>query len=95
MKLSVKGLALACAALWGGAVFLASTCNLVWPGYGEAFLDLARSIYPGYGGTQGAAGVLVGTLYAVVDGLIGGAVFAWIYNYFAALDGTEPGATSA
>ena len=86
MKLSVKGLALASAALWGGVVFLVAVANLIWPDYGDAFLELVRSVYPGYGGTEGVAGILVGTLYGVVDGLVAGAVFAWIYNHFAALD---------
>jgi hypothetical protein len=27
--------------------------------------------------------VIVGTLYALVDGAAGGAIFAWLYNRFA------------
>ncbi len=48
--------------------------------YGQAFLDVMASIYPGFhaAGTFGDA--IVGTLYGVVDGAIGGAVFAWLYN---------------
>ncbi len=29
------------------------------------------------------AEVVIGTIYGTVDGLIGGAVFAWLYNQFA------------
>jgi len=80
MKWSVKGLAVAAGAGWGGCVFLVGLVNLVWPSYGVAVLDLARSIYPGYGGMSGFGGVIVGTIYALVDGAIVGAIFAWLYN---------------
>lgn len=80
MKLSMKGLALTAAILWGGCIFLVGVLNLVWSGYGTAFLDLVRSIYPGYAGTAGFGGVIVGTLYGIVDGLVCGALFGWFYN---------------
>ena len=83
MKLSIKGLALASGILWGGSILLVGVGNLIWPSYGVAFLDLARSIYPGYGGAAGIGGVIVGTLYGVADGAVGGAIFAWLYNKFA------------
>ena len=82
MKLSVKGLALALGILWGGCVLLIGLGNLLWPDYGAAFLDVARSIYPGYGKTSGLWGVIVGTLYALVDGAIVGLIFGWLYNRF-------------
>jgi hypothetical protein len=81
MKLSIKGLALASGILWGGSILLVGLINLIWPAYGVAFLDLAQSIYPGYG--AGFWGLIVGTLYGVVDGAVGGAIFAWLYNTFA------------
>ncbi len=80
MKISVKGLALAAALLWGAAVFFVELGHLIWPGYGSAFLDVVRSIYPGYAQTSGIVGLLVGTVYAFLDGLVGGAVFAGLYN---------------
>ncbi len=36
-------------------------------------------LYPGYA-PGGFGSVIMGTLYALVDGAIGGAVFAWLYN---------------
>ena len=87
MKLSVKGLALASAVLWGAALFLTGILNLIFPKYGVAMLDLMRSIYPGYAAMSGFLGVIVGTLYALVDGAICGALLAWLYNTF-----TKPGA---
>ena len=83
MRLSVKGLAIASALMWGVGVLGVGVCNLVWPNYGEAFLQLCASIYPGYHATRGIADVLTGFGYALVDGAVGGAVFAWLYNIFA------------
>jgi len=80
MKLSVKGLALSAAILWGGCILLMGVLNLIWNGYAVAFLDLMRSIYPGYAGTQGFMGVVVGTLYGAVDGAVCGALLAWLNN---------------
>jgi len=82
MKLSVKSLAIACAILWAATVFLMGLAHLIWPSYGTAFLELAASIYPGYE-VGGFGSVIVGTLYAAVDGAVGGAIFAWLYNRFA------------
>ena len=83
MKFSVKGLALASGILWGVAMLGMGLANLVWSGYGQQFLQTMASVYFGYHATRSIAGVIVGTLYGAVDGLIGGAVFAWLYNQFA------------
>jgi len=82
MRLSIVALALTVGLLWGGAVLIVAAANLIWPGYGRAFLDLVASIYPGYHVASGVSSVLTGTLYALVDGAGGGAVFAWLYNVF-------------
>jgi hypothetical protein len=83
MKLSVKGLALASGILWGWAMLGTGLANLIWAGYGQQFLQTMSSVYPGYHATRSVAEVIVGTLYGFVDGLIAGAVFAWLYNQFA------------
>lgn len=84
MKLSVKGMAIALALFWGVlAMFLTGLANMTWPGYGKAFLDLMASVYPGYHATATLGDVVVGALYGLVDGAIGGALFAWVYNRFA------------
>ena len=51
--------------------------------YGQQFLQTMSSVYPGYHATRSIAEVVIGTIYGTVDGLIGGAVFAWLYNQFA------------
>ncbi|MGO9085906.1 MAG: hypothetical protein ACLQBK_11820 [Candidatus Sulfotelmatobacter sp.] len=83
MKFSIKGLALASAILWGFAMLGMGLANLIWSGYGQQFLQIMASVYFGYHATRSIAGVIVGTLYGFVDGLIAGAVFAWLYNQFA------------
>lgn len=80
MKLSIKALALTSAVVWGGSIFLTGLANLLTPGYGADLLELAASIYPGYELTGGFGSLIVGTLYALLDGAIFGAIFAWLYN---------------
>lgn len=83
MRLDVKALTITAALLWGGALFLVGISNLLWPGYGQAFLEWTASFYPGYDGPVGFGSVVVVTLYAVVDGGVCGLLFGWIYNAIA------------
>lgn len=80
VKLHVTALALTAGLLWSGAILVVGLANIVWPDYGRAFLDLTASIYPGYHPGSGIASVIMATLYGLVDGAIGGAIFAWLYN---------------
>ena len=85
MKLSMKSMAITLGLLWGGTIFVVGVANLIWPGYGQAFLDVMSSIYPGYDAAAGGFGqVIIGTLYGVLDAVVGGIVFVWLYNRFAA-----------
>jgi hypothetical protein len=83
MRFNIRALALAIGVFWGGAILITGVANLIWPGYGQAFLQLIASIYPGYSGASSLGQVVIGTLYGLVDGTIGGAVFAWVYNWLA------------
>jgi hypothetical protein len=47
-----------------------------------AFLKLIASVYPGYHASSSIGDLIVGTLYAFVDGAICGLVFGWLYNVF-------------
>ena len=80
MRLSVIALASTAGLFWGGAILVVALANLIWPSYGRAFLELAASLYPGYQPGAGWGSVITGTLYGLVDGAVGGAVFAWLYN---------------
>ncbi len=80
MKLDVKAVAGAFGLLWAVAMLLTGVANTVWPGYGQEFLQAMASIYPGYHATGGVGQALIGALYGLLDAVIAGAVFAWLYN---------------
>ncbi len=78
MKLDVKAFALTLAILWGlGLPILTwwvialdgASANPTWLGH----------VYRGYSLT--VTGSLIGGVWAFLDALIGGAIFAWLYNY--------------
>ena len=83
MKLSVQALALACALIWGGGIALTALAHLAVPSYGSAFLAFVSSIYPGFDGGHSFADALKGIGYGLVDGGVGGAILAWLYNLLA------------
>lgn len=83
MRLQVWAVGLAAGILWGGAVLFGSVANLVWPPYAGMFLQFAASIYPGFHPGTGLGAVIVGTLWGLADGFVGGVLFAWLYNLFA------------
>jgi hypothetical protein len=84
MKLNVKALTMAGAVLVGGMIFLVGLANQIFPSYAEACLELVDSIYPGYSYRGGFGSVIVGALYGLLDGAIGGALIGWLYNMFVA-----------
>ncbi|MCH9047446.1 MAG: hypothetical protein IH836_00655 [Proteobacteria bacterium] len=81
MKLSIKALAITAAIIWGGALLIVGSANIMFPGYGSDFLEVMGSIYPGYQPGTGFPSVIIGSLYGVVDAGIGAAIFAWLYNF--------------
>ncbi len=82
MKLSLRALALTSGIVWALALFMTGLINLIWRGYGDAFLKMMASIYPGYHASGSIGDLIVGTLYALLDGVICGLVFGWLYNLF-------------
>ena len=81
MKLNVRALAITCALLWASAVLVVAALHRLSPAYGTAFLNLVSSVYPGYH-VEGIKTGLIGAAYALLDGAVAGAVFAWLYNRF-------------
>ena len=80
MRLSMKAMAVTTGVLWGGAVLLVGLVHLTRPAYGRSFLNWVGSVYPGFHGARDLPDVLVGSGYAVVDGAVGGLMFAWLYD---------------
>ena len=73
------------AAITGGIGFaialgLSGILNIFFQGYGQAFLGLMASIYPGYNASGTAGDLLSGCFYAAADGMIAGGGLALLYN---------------
>lgn len=83
MRLCVRSLAGASAVLWGGMFLIVAIAHQATGTYGAHILDLGASVYPGYEAGGGLGSVVVVTLYALLDGAVFGALFAWVYNLFA------------
>ena len=83
MKLSIKGLAISAAIIWGAALLILGSANLMFPGYGANFLEVIGSVYPGYHPGTGISSVVIGSLYGIIDAGICATIFAWLYNFFA------------
>ena len=79
MKLNIKALALTSGILWGVGLFLVTWWIILMDGTIEEPTFLGR-IYRGY--EISPKGSVIGLLWALPDGAIGGAVFGLVYNLF-------------
>ncbi len=82
MKLNLKAFALACGLLWGVGVFIMAWWLILLEGMPAEGVPpdptaLGR-IYIGF--SISPLGSVIGLLWGFVDGAIGGAIFAWLYN---------------
>jgi hypothetical protein len=77
LRYNIKIFAAVCGFLWGGTLFLISIWVWLREGPTARPFELGR-VYPGYG--PGPIGSLFGLVWGVIDGLIGGGLFAWLYN---------------
>jgi hypothetical protein len=82
MRLNIRAMAFALGILWGAVVLLTGLANLIWAGYGEGFLHVLTTVYPGYKASGSICDLITGVLYSLVDGALCGLVFAWLYNRF-------------
>ena len=81
MKLNVKAFAFTCGIIWGFGLLLLTWWIILFEGAtGEP--TIIGLVYRGY--TISLAGSIIGFFWALVDGLIGGAVLAWLYNLISA-----------
>ena len=77
MKLNVKAFALASGLVWGIGLFLLTWWIIAFSGPSEDVTFLGR-VYIGY--SISPLGSVLGLFWGFIDGLIGGAIFAWLYN---------------
>ncbi|MCH8854592.1 MAG: bacteriophage holin [Planctomycetes bacterium] len=82
MKLNVKAFALTGGLLWGVGLLGMTWWLIMLEGASDEPIWISR-FYLGYRVTP--LGSLIGLLWALPDGLIGGALFAWVYNRFATI----------
>ena len=80
MRLDVKALALTSGIVWGAAIFLSTLWLIVFGFHGELMQKLDH-FYFGY--DVSVVGAFIGLAWGFVDGLVCGAVFAWLYNRLA------------
>jgi len=80
MKFNVKALALTCGILCGVGVFILGLIAK-WFGIGAEIVPIIASGYKGFSATF--AGAVIGGIWGFADGLVGGAIFAWLYNKLA------------
>ncbi len=79
MKLNVKAFALAFGLIWGLGLFCLTWWIIVLDGAsGET--TIIGQVYRGF--NISPVGSLIGLVWALADGAIGGAIFAWLYNCF-------------
>lgn len=80
MKLNVKAFALTCGRVWGNRPVRAHLVIIAFDGAtGER--TLIGQLYRGY--SISPLGSIIGLVWAFFDGLIGGTLFAWLYNFIA------------
>ena len=77
MKLNVKSFGLTCGLLWGFGLMFLTWWIMLFEGSTGATTFIGR-IYQGY--NISIVGSLLGLVWGFFDGLIGGAIFAWLYN---------------
>ena len=80
MRLDIKAFALTFALFWGIALFAVTWWIMAFEG-ASGDVTLVGRVYLGY--SISPLGSFVGLVWALVDGLIGGAIFAWLYNALA------------
>lgn len=77
MKLEVRAFASAFGLVWGVGIFLLTWWIILFEGVTHEVTWIGR-VYRGF--DISPVGSLVGLIWGLLDGAIGGAIFAWAYN---------------
>ncbi len=78
MKLNIKAFALACGLCWGFGLFILTWWIIAFEG-STGTVTLIGRVYRGF--NISPSGSVFGLLWGFFDGIIGGAIFAWLYNF--------------
>ena len=79
MKLNIKAMAIAFGLVWGISLFVITWWIIFLEGSSNAATFMGK-FYIGYSLTP--VGSIIGFIWGLVDGAIGGLIFAWFYNRF-------------
>ncbi|OIO54399.1 hypothetical protein AUJ46_03645 [Candidatus Peregrinibacteria bacterium CG1_02_54_53] len=77
---NVKAFALACGIFWSVSLVLFGLITMQ-TGMGLSLVNMLSEMYLGYGPTF--IGLIYGAVWGFLDGLVCGAIFAWLYNKIA------------
>lgn len=82
-RLCIMAFGLAVGIIWmAGIVIMGIAADFsTSSGYGMLFVNLIKNIYPGYG--VSLQGIIIGGVWALIDGFFAGVFIAWFYNMFA------------
>jgi len=86
MKLNIKAFSLYCGIIWGLGLFCITWWIIAFDG-ATGDPTLIGRLYRGY--TISPVGSVIGLVWAFFDALIGGAIFAWLYNRIAGSSQSE------
>ena len=78
--MNIKKVSLTVAMFVATLIFVVGLARLVSPEYGQAFVEVIASLYPGYSGAATFGQAIIGAMYGALDGGISGALFGWLYN---------------
>ena len=81
MRLNIKAFSLTCGIMWGLGLFLLTWWIIAFEGV-TGDVTLIGRVYRGY--TISPTGSFIGLIWAFIDDLIAGAIFALLYNLIAA-----------
>ena len=81
MRFNIKAFAITCGLVWGFGVFCLSWWIMLFDGSGHVDAGVLGHIYRGF--TITPMGSVIGLIWALADGFLGGLVFAWLYNLLA------------
>ncbi|MDY6863307.1 MAG: bacteriophage holin [Thermodesulfobacteriota bacterium] len=76
-NLNILSLGLSLGITWAAGIFFLGI--MAWLlDWGTAIVEISSALYIGYKATP--LGIMIGTVWAFVDGFIGGVIIAWLYN---------------
>ncbi|MBN1477465.1 hypothetical protein JXA47_11985 [Candidatus Sumerlaeota bacterium] len=93
MRLDIRAFALTCGLLMGIGIFLVTWWVILIEGATGSPTMLGR-VYRGY--SLSAMGSVIGLIYAFINGVVAGGIFAGVYNCLAgsSSDAGSPGSTA-